>query len=77
MVTARFGLVKGDTDVRFGSLADMTALFGDVRFTPENGHAEDGLGCPLSAKSRHLTTKEMLNELLGNVPAQGGYLRSG
>ena len=25
--------------VRFGSLGDMAALFGDVRFTPESGHS--------------------------------------
>ena len=25
-------------DVRIGSKADMAALFGDVRFTPESGH---------------------------------------
>jgi hypothetical protein len=25
-------------DVSFGSLADITALIGDVRFTPESGH---------------------------------------
>ena len=29
---------KGSLDVRFGSLADMAALFGDVCFTPESRH---------------------------------------
>jgi hypothetical protein len=39
--------------VRFGSLADMTALISDDRFAPDNGHAPDGSGCPLSANKRH------------------------
>jgi len=38
MVTTRTGILKGLGDVRFGSLADMTALSRDVRFTPESGH---------------------------------------
>ena len=40
-------------DVRFGSLADMTACQPDVRFTPNSGHCSDELECPLSAKSGH------------------------
>jgi len=34
MVTVRLSVLKGP-DVRFGSKADMAALFGDVRFTPK------------------------------------------
>ena len=40
-------------DVRFVSLADMAALFGDVRLTPESGHGSERDGCPLSANSGH------------------------
>ena len=31
--------VRALPDVRFGSLADMATLFGDIRFTPESGHS--------------------------------------
>jgi hypothetical protein len=44
---------EGVPDVRFGSKADMAALFGDVRFTPESGHGSERDGCPLSANSGH------------------------
>ena len=40
-------------DVRFGSLADMCSAKGHVRFTPESGHVQRNLGCPLSANSGH------------------------
>jgi hypothetical protein len=40
-------------DVRFGSEADILAGIGDVRFTPESGHFQNLLRCPLSAKSGH------------------------
>ena len=40
-------------DVRFGSLADILRCGSDVRFTPESGHVQCNLGCPLCAKSRH------------------------
>src|SRR5262245_45361774 len=40
-------------DVRFGSKADIRACSGDVRFTPESGHWDSGMKCPLCAKSRH------------------------
>jgi hypothetical protein len=40
-------------DVRFGSLADMTACSRHVRFTPDSGHSSVQVGCPLSANSRH------------------------
>ena len=40
-------------DVRFGSLADMATLIGDVRFTPKSGHQSVRPRCPLSANSGH------------------------
>jgi len=44
--------VRGD-DVRFGSKADIGTWITDVRFTPESGHFQRRLRCPLSAKSGH------------------------
>jgi len=41
------------SDVRFGSLADMSAIFDHVRFAPQSRHPGTGLGCPLSATSGH------------------------
>ena len=40
-------------DVIFGSLADMTALSRDVRYTPKSGHGSERVECPKSARSRH------------------------
>src|SRR5690349_14289942 len=40
------------TNVRFGSLADITARLCHVRFTPDNGHSSARVGCPKSA-NRH------------------------
>ena len=40
-------------DVRFGSLADMATLIGDVRFTPNSGQTQSQSACPLSANSGH------------------------
>jgi hypothetical protein len=37
-----------DSDVRFGSLADITA-WRHVRFTPDSGHSSVRVGCPKSA----------------------------
>jgi hypothetical protein len=42
------------TEVRFGSLADISERTKDVRFTPESGHAERQHRRPLSAISGHL-----------------------
>ncbi len=59
MLAARSSLkAKGDTrlrsdDVRFGSKADIRACVGHVRFTPESGHSQRRLRCPLSANSGH------------------------
>src|SRR5262249_29535927 len=44
---------RGEVNVRFGSLADIRERIGDVGFTLQNGHAERGHRCPLSANSRH------------------------
>ena len=41
------------SDVRFGSLADIEALSLDVRFTPENGHWNSVVKCPLCANNGH------------------------
>jgi len=40
-------------DVRFGSKADIGEGPTDVRFTPESGHRNSVVECPLCAKSRH------------------------
>src|SRR6516165_8872517 len=40
--------------VRFGSKADIAAPPTNVRFTPESGHRNSVVECPLCAKSRHL-----------------------
>jgi hypothetical protein len=42
-------------DVRFGSLADITADSRYAWFTPESRHVQGPNRCPLSAKSGHLT----------------------
>ena len=41
------------SDVRYGSLADISERTRDVRFTPESGHDERQHRRPLSAKSGH------------------------
>src|SRR5262249_40309565 len=43
---------------RFGSKTDMAASLHDVRFTPESGHRNSVVECPLCAKSRHATAFE-------------------
>jgi hypothetical protein len=45
-------LIKAD--VRFGSLADIPTISGNVRFTPESGHVQCNSVCPLCAKSGHV-----------------------
>jgi hypothetical protein len=49
------GLHKRDRwpDVRFGSLADITARSRHVRFIPDSGHSLVHLECPKSAISRY------------------------
>src|SRR6478672_7579584 len=39
-------------NVRFGSIADMTACLRDVRITPESGHQSRRAAFPLCGKSR-------------------------
>ena len=41
-------------DVRFGSLADIGVGPRHVRFTPESGHRNSVVECPLCAKSRDM-----------------------
>ena len=40
-------------DVRYGSLADITARSRRVRFTPDSGHSADELACPFCARRGH------------------------
>ena len=42
-----------ESDVRFGSKADMCSAAAYVRFAPESGHVRCKEGCPLCAKSGH------------------------
>jgi hypothetical protein len=51
-VSAVFQADLAAIDVRLGSLADMTPLNSDVRFTPESGHSRLRLECPLCAKRK-------------------------
>jgi hypothetical protein len=47
-------LLDGSTTyVRYGSLADIRERIRDVRFTPNNGHAQRRHRCLLSANSGH------------------------
>ena len=53
-------------DVRYGSKADMAALFGDVRFTPESGHGSEHSGCPLwGAWANRPSRREIVREICG------------
>ena len=40
-----------NADVRFGSIADISACPCDVRFTPKSGRWNSVVECPLCAKS--------------------------
>ena len=51
-------------NVRFGSLADIAARIGDVRFTPTNGHSQCLHQSLLSANSRPHDRADSLAELL-------------
>jgi hypothetical protein len=44
---------EASRDVRFGSLADITARSRHVRFTPDSGHSSVQLECPTGANSGH------------------------
>jgi hypothetical protein len=52
-----------ETNVRFGSEADIEERLSDVRFTPKSGHRLSQSGCPLYAE-----TPTNLTELLTAVP---------
>jgi hypothetical protein len=54
---------------RYGSKADFTRHLGQVRFTPESGHARLASKCPLSAKSGHLHCNKFLpDHFVGEPP---------
>jgi hypothetical protein len=46
-------LNRGEGNVRFGSLADMTARAPHVCFTPNSGYQPTANECPVCAISRH------------------------
>ena len=58
-LTCPLGAINGSllganrANVRFGSLADITARSRHVRFTPNSGHSSDELACPFCASNRH------------------------
>jgi hypothetical protein len=47
-------------DFRFGSKADVEAVSADVRFTPESGHWNSVVECPLCAKKADLANMQSL-----------------
>ena len=47
------GLCWVDSNVRFGSLADILRCGSNVRFTPKSGHVRCKSKCPLCANSGH------------------------
>src|SRR5262249_11596963 len=47
-------------NVRCGSIADIAACPHHVRFTPESGHREILLGCPLCANSRYYAVQQSI-----------------
>src|SRR5205814_267880 len=49
IVSAQHRMLEEAADARFGSLGDLAARFGYVRFIPGSGHQAPVLGCPLSA----------------------------
>jgi hypothetical protein len=50
-------------DVRYGSLADITARSRHVRFIPHSGHSLVQVGCPKSAISRQISGAERATKL--------------
>ena len=46
---------QSECDARFGSLADISGVLIDVRFTPESGHRRTRPPCPPCATSGHQT----------------------
>src|SRR5262249_24581161 len=47
--------IRKESNVRFGSKADICSAIRDVRFTPESRHVRCNQRCPLWAKSGHGT----------------------
>jgi len=43
--------VSASTNVRYGSLTEITPRWRHVRFTPDSGHSTVQVGCPKSANS--------------------------
>ena len=58
-------LLNGAANVRFGSEADIEAHVRHVRFTPESGHFQRRIRCPLSAKSGHGLRSHRMDGVLG------------
>ena len=50
---SRMSWTQVQSDVRFGSKADMCSALTHVRFTPKSLHVRCSYGCPLWAKSGH------------------------
>ena len=46
--------VSASTNVRYGSLTEITPRWRHVRFTPDSGHSTVQVGCPKSANSGHM-----------------------
>src|ERR1051325_5493232 len=67
------------SDVRFGSKADIEARLPDVRFTPESGHRSVRVACPLNAKSGHSApgqTTPLFDHLVGGNEQVGRYIKA-
>jgi len=52
---------RGEVNVRYGSLADISQRFRNVRFTLNSGHAPPDHQCPLSARSGHRSVPNLLS----------------
>jgi hypothetical protein len=79
-------LMGKPADVRFGSLADIRAANGHVRFTPESGHVRCNYRCPLWANSGHSalltkahsrSRKRLIGRLLNTAEHNGTNDRDG
>jgi hypothetical protein len=67
-------------DIRFGSKADIAASSINVCFTPESGHRNSVVECPLRAKSGHSrslpqSARLILAEQLGRDRPIGGVVK--
>jgi len=52
---------RGEVNVRYGSLADISQRIRNVRFTLNSGHAPPDHQCPLSARSGHRSVPNLLS----------------